>query len=36
MLIWGSIAGCDIVTRSGFSGKWNLVPYPEHFLAMIF
>src|SRR5580698_8472889 len=26
MLIWGSIAGCDIVTRSGFSGKRKLVP----------
>src|ERR1039458_7398138 len=25
MLIWGRIAGCDIVTRSAFSGKWKLV-----------
>src|ERR1022692_4808789 len=32
MLIWGSIAGCDIVTRSGFSCKWKFVPYPNHFL----
>jgi hypothetical protein len=23
----GSIAGCDIVTRSAFSGKWKLVLY---------
>src|SRR5947209_4555736 len=29
ILIWGSITGCDIVTRSGFSGKWKLVPYPK-------
>jgi hypothetical protein len=26
MLIVGSIAGCDIVTRAAISGKWKFMP----------
>src|ERR1700685_4851582 len=35
ILIWGSISGCDIVTRPAISGKWKLVPFRKHLLARV-